>query len=138
MAAIRDERTRRAVISAPPRTTVGHPIGVVAIRLDYPKLPGNVVNADTFDYPVLYEEVVFEIERLFAGDPTLVEDVVAAARRLEAAGVSAIVGACGFFAHFQQEVANAVDVPVFLSSLVTGDGVNVLSAAGSYSPFSCR
>ncbi len=29
----------------------------------------------------------------------------------------AIVGACGYFAHFQQDVARAVNVPVFLSSL---------------------
>ena len=91
MAAIRDERDRRAVISAPPRTTVGHPIGIIAIRLDYPKLPGNVVNADTFDYPVLYEEVVFEIERLFAGDPSLLQRVAwrrRASPRLQVPAVS--------------------------------------------------
>ena len=98
--------------------TAGRPIGIIAIRLDYPKLPGNVVNAATFGYPVLYEEVVFEIERLFDGDPALEAAVVAAARKLEAKGAAAIVGACGFFAHFQPVVADAVDVPVFLSSLV--------------------
>lgn len=117
MAAIRDEAARQGVVTAPPQTAVGIPIGIIAIKLDYPKLPGNVVNAQTFDFPVRYEEVVFDIERLFAGDPTLEDDVVAAARRLEAAGVSAIAGACGFFAHFQQAVANAVNVPVFMSSL---------------------
>lgn len=115
---IRNEAQRRGIVEAPPRTTAGHPIGVIAIRLDYPKLPGNVVNAGTFDFPVLYEEVVFEIERLFEGDPTLVDVVVEAALELEAAGVGAIVGACGFFAHFQDAVADAVNVPVFLSSLV--------------------
>lgn len=118
MIAIRDETDRKGAIEAPARTTAGQPIGIIAIRLDYPKLPGNVVNAQTFDFPVLYEEVVFEIERLFEGDPTLAVDVVAAARRLESAGVSAIAGACGFFAHFQKIVADAVDVPVFMSSLV--------------------
>ncbi|MBQ9042160.1 MAG: hypothetical protein IJ111_05025 [Eggerthellaceae bacterium] len=115
---IRDERQRRAVVSAAARTTAGFPIGIIAIRLDYPKLPGNVVNASTFDFPVLYEEVVFEIERLFEGDPALEDVVVEAARKLEAAGARAIVGACGFFAHFQGAVADAVSVPVFLSSLV--------------------
>ncbi|MBE6473797.1 MAG: aspartate/glutamate racemase family protein [Coriobacteriaceae bacterium] len=115
---IGNERERRGVIEDAPRTTAGFPIGVVAIRLDYPKLPGNVVNAQTFRFPVLYEEVDFEIERLFAGDPALVDAVVDAARRLEASGVRAIVGACGFFAHFQERVADAVSVPVFMSSLV--------------------
>lgn len=114
---IRDEAARRGIVAAPARLTGGRAIGIIAISLDYPKLPGNVVNATTFDFPVMYEEVTFEIERLFAGDPTLVEVVIAAARRLEAAGARAIVGACGFFAHFQDAVADAVDVPVFLSSL---------------------
>lgn len=118
MTAIRDERDRRAVVSAPARTTAGQPIGIIAIRLDYPKLPGNVVNASTFDFPVFYEEVVFEIEQLFSGDPRLVDSIADAARRLEARGALAIVGACGFFAHFQEIIADAVSVPVFLSSLV--------------------
>ena len=117
MAYIYDERARRGVSAATPRTTAGRPIGIIAIRLDYPKLPGNVVNAATFDYPVLYEEVVFEIEQLFGGDPALETAVVEAARTLEAKGAAAIVGACGFFAHFQQAVADAVNVPVFMSSL---------------------
>ena len=117
MQALRDEKARRGVIAAEPHTTAGQPIGIIAIRLDYPKLPGNVVNASTYGYPVRFEEVVFQIEQLFAGDPAIAEPVIAAAQKLEAEGVSAIVGACGFFAHFQELVADAVDVPVFMSSL---------------------
>ena len=116
--AILTERDRRAVVVADPRTTAGFPVGVVAIKLDYPKLPGNVVNASTFSFPVMYEEVAFEIEQLFAGDPALEDSVVAAAKRLEAHGAKAIAGACGFFAHFQESVADAVDVPAYMSSLV--------------------
>ena len=117
MQALRDEKARRGVIAAEPHTAAGQPIGIIAIRLDYPKLPGNVVNASTYGYPVRFEEVVFQIEQLFAGDPAIAEPVIAAAQKLEAEGVSAIVGACGFFAHFQELVADAVDVPVFMSSL---------------------
>lgn len=95
----------------------GIPIGVICIKLDYPKVPGNVVNAETFPFPVRYEVLEFEIERLFEGDPSLGQLVVDAAKRLEAAGVKAIVGACGYFAHFQQIAADAVDVPVYMSSL---------------------
>lgn len=95
----------------------GAPIGVICIKLDYPKIPGNVVNAQTFDFPVIYDIVNFDIERLFEGDPKLVDSVIESAKRLEAAGVRAIVGACGYFAHFQNRIANAVSVPVFMSSL---------------------
>lgn len=123
--AILDERSRRGVVDAPPRTSAGAPIGIVAIKLDYPKLPGNVVNASTFSFPVIYEEVAFEIEQLFAGDPALEQSVVTAARALEARGARAIVGACGFFAHFQEAVASAVSVPVFMSSLVQAPIIQV-------------
>ena len=115
---ILNERDRRGVIAAVPRTAVGFPVGIVAIRLPYPKLPGNVVNASTFDFPVMYEEVVFDVEQLFAGDSSIRDTVVDAARALEARGARVIVGACGFFAHFQEDVAAAVGVPAFMSSLV--------------------
>ena len=103
--------------SVPAHFTSGHAIGVIAVDLKYPKLPGNVVNATTFDFPVLYKKVEFDIELLFEGAPELEMVVVEAAKELEAEGVRAIVGACGYFAHFQKQVADAVSVPVFLSSL---------------------
>ena len=95
----------------------GFPVGIICIKLDYPKIPGNVVNATTFPFPVVYEVLDFEIERLFEGDPSLEQLVLDAAKKLESSGVKVIVGACGYFAHFQQSVANHVGVPVFMSSL---------------------
>lgn len=103
--------------SVPAHYTSGHSIGVIAIDLVYPKLPGNVVNATTFDFPVLYKKVSFDIELLFEGADELEQIVIAAAQELEAEGVRAIIGACGYFAHFQKQVAASVDIPVFLSSL---------------------
>lgn len=97
--------------------TSGFAIGIITVALIYPKLPGNVANATTYPFPVKYKEVHFEIEQLFAGDPSIEEQIVNAAKELEAEGVRAIVGACGYFAHFQQSVAEAVDIPVFMSSL---------------------
>lgn len=114
---VANEAERRGTYDANGCFIAGGTIGVIAVQLDYPKIPGNVVNPATYDYPVIFKRVDFEIERLFAGDPTLVEVVVDAAKELEALGASAIVGACGFFAHFQDAVADAVDIPVFLSSL---------------------
>lgn len=43
--------------------------------------------------------------------------IINAAKRLEKQGVRAIVGACGYFGHFQETVAEAVAIPVFLSSI---------------------
>lgn len=139
-APIDDEAARRGTFTVPAHFTSGHPIGIVTVDLKYPKIPGNVANATTYAYPVLYEKVSFEIEQLFAGDPSIERQVLDAARKLEAEGARAIVGACGFFAHFQRDVAAAVDVPVFMSSLVQaplveiglkpGQRIAVLSADG--------
>lgn len=101
----------------PATYTAGHPIGIIAVDLVYPKLPGNVANATTYDFPVLYKKVNFDIELLFVGAKEIEAEIVAAAKELEAEGVRAIIGACGYFAHFQSHVAEAVNVPVFLSSL---------------------
>lgn len=105
------------VHSTPARYTAGFAVGIIAVHLIYPKLPGNVANATTYPFPVLYREVNFEIEKLFAGDESIKEEIIQAAKELEQQGVRAIIGACGYFAHFQKEVKEAVDVPVFLSSL---------------------
>lgn len=106
-----------AVIDDLRRPFEGIPIGIICVKLNYPKIPGNVANATTFPFHVVYEVVDFEIERLFEGDPTIKQLVIDAAKRLEASGVKAIVGACGYFAHFQQSIADCVDVPVYMSSL---------------------
>ena len=70
--------------SVPAHFTSGHAIGVIAVDLKYPKLPGNVVNATTFDFPVLYKKVEFDIELLFEGAPELEMVVVEAAKGLKA------------------------------------------------------
>jgi hypothetical protein len=52
------------------------------------------------------------------GDPRLLQPFVDAARELEAQGVAAITGACGFLVLFQRELAAAVQVPLYASSLI--------------------
>ncbi|NJD03459.1 MAG: aspartate/glutamate racemase family protein, partial [Ruminiclostridium sp.] len=49
---------------------------------------------------------------------TLIDELVKAGRELETEGVRAIVGACGYFAYFQPQLAAILDVPVYLSSLI--------------------
>lgn len=139
--AITNEDERRGVFGVPPRYSSGHVLGIIAVDLGYPKVPGNVANATTFNFPVLYEKVSFEIEQLFAGDVSIKAQVIDAAKRLEAEGVRAIIGACGYFAHFQKDVAAAVEIPVFMSSLCqlpaiktwlsTGKKIAVFAADGA-------
>ena len=76
----------RGTHGLPPRSFSGQVLGIIAVKLDYPKLPGNVANACTFNYPVCYEVVDFEIEQLFAGDPAIKQMIIDAAKKLEAQG----------------------------------------------------
>jgi len=57
-------------------------------------------------------------KRMFQGDPTLEEPILAAALSLEAQGVKAITSDCGFFIRYQAAVARHVRIPVCLSSLM--------------------
>lgn len=98
----------------------GYSVGILYLEnVWYPLVPGNVVNASTYDFPVRMMPVRgLDTPKLHSGDPVLAEGVVAAAKALEKEGVRAISAACGFFGHYHQVVAEAVDIPVCLSSLV--------------------
>ncbi|MEA3507697.1 MAG: aspartate/glutamate racemase family protein [Synergistota bacterium] len=102
------------------RSWDGESIGILILDASYPCVPGNVGNASTYDFPVRYREVRgASINRLLnERDPSLLQPFIDAARELEAEGVKAITGACGFMALFQRQVAESVRVPVFLSSLL--------------------
>jgi Asp/Glu/hydantoin racemase len=102
------------------RSWDGEAIGILILDACYPCIPGNVGNATTYDFPVRYKEVKgASIERLLKErDPSLVTPFIEAAQELEAEGVRAITGACGFMALFQKQVAASVKIPVFLSSLM--------------------
>lgn len=102
------------------RSWDGQPIGILILDAAYPCVPGNVGNATTYPFPVRYKEIRgSSIERLLnERDPELLKPFLEGAKELEAEGVRAITGACGFMALFQKQVAAAVDVPVFLSSLL--------------------
>jgi hypothetical protein len=108
----------RLIHQRPGQMMGGHAVGVIVLNVGYPVVPGNVANATTFDFPVRYQVVEgADIPSLLAGDRTLLAPALRAAQSLVADGCRAIVGACGYFARFQHEIADALPVPVFMSSL---------------------
>lgn len=89
---LQTEADLTSTIQVAPTAFSGFAIGIIAVNLIYPKIPGNVANATTFAFPVLYEVVDFEIEQLFEGSKQIQEQVIDAAKKLEKQGVRAIVG----------------------------------------------
>jgi len=112
-----DVRGKR--LTMPRQSIAGHAIGIVVLETWYPLLPGNVANASTFDFPVRYK-ILREatVERIMRADPLLLDMIIQAGHEFEQEGVRAMVGACGYFANYQREVAAALNIPVFLSSLL--------------------
>lgn len=104
----------------PNAESYGHDIGILLIDCRTPFIPGDVGNASTYAYPVLFRTVPdVTLERLIEqGDLTLTDKVIETARALEDAGVTAITSDCGYMMHFQEQVAAAVKIPVMLSSLL--------------------
>ncbi len=97
----------------------GYTLGILLIDVWYPLLPGNVVNSSTFDFPVRHKLIPNATQkRVHKGDITLLDDIVQAGKELEMEGVRAICGACGYLGNFQPQIADALDTPVFLSSLL--------------------
>jgi|UPI00057D3D27 Asp/Glu/hydantoin racemase len=98
----------------------GYPIGILYIEdVWYPMIPGNIVNGYTFDFPVRLKAVEgLDVTRLFRAEKDILEDIIKAGRELEREGVRAISAACGFFGNFQKELAESLNVPVGLSSLI--------------------
>jgi Asp/Glu/hydantoin racemase len=99
-------------------STAGHSLGILHIESRYPLVPGNVQNASTFDFPVIYGCAKgVSPQSIMAGQADALESIIDAAVQLEQRGARAIVGACGSFANFQPELRSAVRIPIFASVL---------------------
>lgn len=110
-----------ALIDQMDLTNSGFDVGIVMQRDTVRRPVGDVGNAKTFPFPVLYRQVHdATVWDLF--DPQIAlsapEPWVDAARELERAGVKGISGGCGFMAIHQRAMAAAVNVPVFASALL--------------------
>ena len=111
-----------AVYTTPPNRPVatGYTIGMLCAEWNVPFVPGDLNYAPTFEFPVRYLTVdgASGAEVLTGAAEDYAHLFVAAAQRLEAEGVRAITGNCGYMAVYQEIVADAVSIPVFMSSLV--------------------
>jgi len=98
----------------------GVSIGVLCLDSKFPKPPGHIKNPSSLSFPLIYETVQGATVQTLLKNPSaeFIAPFIEAAKRLEAEGVRAITGSCGFLALFQKELAGAVSIPVFSSSLI--------------------
>ena len=110
----------------------GAPLGILMLEARFPRVPGDMGNAATWPFPVLYRVVrgaspARVVERNAEG---LRDAFVEAARDLVDLGAEAITTNCGFLSLFQQELAEAVRVPVATSALLQVPWVQALLPPG--------
>lgn len=101
------------------RVGYGQAIGILMIEDVEPFIPGDVANATTYNFPVRFKIVEgLTFDSIKKKDPTVIESVIKAGKELVKEGVRAITGDCGFMVLYQKQLANMLDVPVFMSSLL--------------------
>ena len=109
------------IVARRDRRAYGMGLGVILLDDVYPGFPGDVRNPSGYPFPIQYEVIEgVDIHKLVVEPDKsgCLQPLLKAARRLERMGCRAIAAECGYFSYFQREVAAAVNVPVFLSSLI--------------------
>lgn len=111
---------KRESAAAGGKTVFGATVGILMLETRFPRIPGDAGNAGTWPFPVLYKVVRgaspdHVVRRAAEG---LAGRFIDAARELVADGADGITTNCGFLALFQDQLADAVGVPVASSSLM--------------------
>jgi len=129
------------------KSIYGAPLGILMLQARFPRIPGDMGNAQTWPFPVLYKVVPGATPEkvVLRGAQGLLPDFLGAAAELVEQGAEAITTNCGFLALFQAELAAHVKVPVATSALIQvpwvqatlppGKRVGVITvSAGSLTP----
>src|SRR5438045_6857110 len=98
----------------------GARVGILMLETRFPRIPGDMGNALTWPFPVLYKVVPGAtpdrvVRHKSAG---LANAFLDAAAELVALGADGITTTCGFLSLYQREIAAQVGVPVATSSLM--------------------
>ena len=98
----------------------GASLGILMLEARFPRIPGDMGNAQTWPFPVLYKVVNGASPHRVVNQRAegLLDAFIEAARELVRLGADGITTNCGFLTLFQRELAAAVGVPVATSSLM--------------------
>jgi len=114
------------------KSIYGASVGILMLDARFPRIPGDMGNAATWPFPVLYRVVRDATPDLVVrkGAIGTLATFINAAQDLVRDGADGITTNCGFLSLFQEELADAVGVPVATSSLMQVAMVNRLLPSG--------
>ena len=112
--------TERTRIAWGGKTLYGASVGILMLETRFPRIPGDMGNAETWPFPVLYKVVPGASPRRVVCERAegLLDEFLAAADELVRLGADGITTTCGFLSLYQREIAAHVGVPVAASSLM--------------------
>ncbi len=102
------------------KTVFGASVGILMLETRFPRIYGDIGNAQTWPFPVHYRVVRGATpEKVVRQDPLkIVHDFIDAGRELVRMGCDGITTNCGFLVLIQDQVKDALNVPVATSSLM--------------------
>jgi hypothetical protein len=134
--------SQRTRIARGGKTLYGARVGILMLETRFPRIPGDMGNAETWPFPVLYNVVPGASPRRVVCERAegLLDQFLAAAEELVRLGADGITTTCGFLSLYQRDLAAHVGVPVATSSLMQipfiervlppGKRVGVLTVSG--------
>jgi Asp/Glu/hydantoin racemase len=110
----------------------GARLGILMLETRFPRIPGDMGNAATWPFPVLYKVVKGASPKRVVEEKAegLLDAFVAAAKELVGLGADGITTTCGFLSLYQRELAAQVGVPVATSSLMQAPMIQSVLAPG--------
>jgi Asp/Glu/hydantoin racemase len=110
----------------------GARLGILMLETRFPRIPGDMGNAATWPFPVLYKVVKGASPKRVVEDKAegLLDAFLAAAKELVALGADGITTTCGFLSLYQRDLAAHVGVPVATSSLMQAPFIQRLLPPG--------
>ena len=110
----------------------GAGVGILMLETRFPRIPGDMGNAATWPFPVLYKVVKGASPQRVVREQAngLLDAFVEGARELADLGADGITTTCGFLSLFQRDIAAHVGVPVATSSLMQAPMIERVLPAG--------
>ncbi len=101
------------------RTVYGFILGVIMLETKFPRIKGDIGNAETWDFPVIHKRAKgVGVKEILSRSSETFDRLLRAAIELEEQGVSAITTSCGLTILFQEELARKLHTPIFTSSVL--------------------
>src|SRR3954469_3845528 len=114
------------------KAVYGARLGILMLEARFPRIPGDMGNAGTWPFPVLYKVVKGASPQRVVTQKAegLLTAFLDAAAELVALGADGITTNCGFLSLYQTELARHVGVPVATSSLMQAAAIQSLLPPG--------